>query len=138
MVVSSFWTVETICPLMVSARAWLFASAVRHHRMWTPTALTMIDARTRPEIARRIPIRMIDGASHSIFRKKRHRCRANGFASGHAYLSEHWPITNHGALWTICSDVPIGGTSTTCGYPRVRRLTEPFRMAFLMRHKVIE
>src|SRR5437879_7699404 len=89
MVVSSFSTADTICSLIVSASAWLFASAVRHHRMWTPTALTMIDARTRPEIDRRIPIRMIDGASHSIFRKKRHRCRANGFASGHAYLSEH-------------------------------------------------
>src|SRR5258708_5686196 len=81
MVASSFSTVETICPLMVSARAWLFASAVRHHRMWTPIALTMIDARTRPEIVRRMPIRIIGVASCCMYRKKRQRCKANVFAS---------------------------------------------------------
>src|SRR6266545_5608845 len=81
MVASSFSTVETICPLMVSARAWLFASAVRHHRMWTPIALTMIDARTRPEIVRRMPIRIISVASCCMYRKKPQRCKANVFAS---------------------------------------------------------
>src|ERR1700752_166352 len=88
MVGSSFSPVETICLLMVSASVWLFASAVRHHRMWTPIALTMIDARTRPEIARRMPIRMSDGASYCMYRKKRHRCKANLLASAMLALAK--------------------------------------------------
>jgi len=47
----------------VSASVRLLASAVRHQRRWTPTALTMIEARTRLEIARRMPIRMFGRAS---------------------------------------------------------------------------
>jgi hypothetical protein len=58
MVSSSFPTAATICSLIVAASVWLLVSAVRHHNTWTPTALTMIDARTRPEIARRILMRM--------------------------------------------------------------------------------
>src|SRR5216683_2958001 len=43
---------------MVSARVWLTCEAVRHHSKCTPTALTMMDISTRPEIALRIPMRM--------------------------------------------------------------------------------
>src|SRR5258705_11423920 len=77
---------------MVSASAWLFASAVRHHRTWTPIALTMIDARTRPEIARRMPIRMSGGTSQCMYREKRHRCKADVFLR-YACVSESWPTT---------------------------------------------
>src|SRR6266702_4591642 len=62
MAVTSFSTADTICVLIIAASSWLFASAVRHHSTWTPIALTMIDARTRPEIARQMPIRMNVGA----------------------------------------------------------------------------
>src|SRR6516162_63839 len=58
MVSSSFPTAETICSLMVAARALLFPSAVRHHSRWTPIALTMMEASTRLVMARRIPIRI--------------------------------------------------------------------------------
>src|SRR5215831_10555195 len=58
MVSSSFPTAETICSLMVAARALLFPSAVRHHSKWTPIALTMMEASTRLVMARRIPIRI--------------------------------------------------------------------------------
>ena len=43
---------------MVSASVWLTCEAVRHHSKCTPTALTMIDISTRPEMALRIPMRM--------------------------------------------------------------------------------
>ena len=59
MTVTSFSTAWTICRLMVSASAWLLDSAVRHHNKWTPAALTRIEARTRPEIASRMPMRMV-------------------------------------------------------------------------------
>jgi hypothetical protein len=44
--------------VMVSARVWLTCCAVRHHSKCTPTALTMMDVSTRPEIAPRIPTRI--------------------------------------------------------------------------------
>src|ERR1700733_15122841 len=58
MVSSSFPTAATICSSMVAASAWLFCSAVRHHKRWTPIALITIEASTRPVRARRIPTRM--------------------------------------------------------------------------------
>src|SRR4051812_17099808 len=43
---------------MVDASFSLTACAVRHHNTCTPTALTMMEASTSPEIAPRIPMRM--------------------------------------------------------------------------------
>jgi hypothetical protein len=55
---SSSPTADTIWSLMVSARVWLTCWAVRHHNKCTPTALTMMEVRTRAEMALRMPIRM--------------------------------------------------------------------------------
>src|SRR6266702_3049953 len=55
---SSSPTAETIWSLMVSASVWLTCCAVRHHKRCTPTALTMIDVRTRAEMALRMPMRI--------------------------------------------------------------------------------
>src|SRR3979411_2649406 len=130
MVASSFSTVETICSLMVSASAWLFASAVRHHRMWTPIALTMIDARTRPEIAKRMRIRMSGGTSSCMYREKRHRCKANVLASAMLALAKigqpRGPLDD--LTWRFHR-----GTPTACGYPRAA-----IQESILMRHDVIK
>src|SRR5258708_38480428 len=122
MVVSSFSTADTICSLIVSASAWLFASAVRHHSTWTPIALTMIDARTRPEIARRMRIRMIIGASYCMYRK----CAidAKQMASLPAMLAlakiGQLPTTRHSGRFDLT--FPSGHVDDM-RYPRVRRLT---------------
>jgi hypothetical protein len=80
--------------LIVAASAWLFASAVRHHNMWTPTALTIIDARARLEIAKPTPIRMTIG---DFFKHRRPKSvpivaevclRSNPAMSD--YIRPHW------------------------------------------------
>src|ERR1700735_3234314 len=71
---------------MVSARVWLICRAVRHHNRLTPTALTMIDASTRPEMALRMPMRMRGSWFAVVYRNMYGSYRQSGpegYPAGH-------------------------------------------------------
>jgi hypothetical protein len=51
---------------MVAASIRLVASAVLNHSTLAPTAVTTIEASTRPEIASRTPIRIVSNLSAAI------------------------------------------------------------------------